>query len=101
MRAKWALAVGLGLAAVEVAMAAHGETEVDPYVWLEDVGGDVALDWVKERNAESNAELTKKPDFAELERKILSILDSTDRIPYVGKHGDHYYNFWQDAEHVR
>ena len=31
----------------------------DPFLWLEDVTGDRALAWVRERNAESTAELTK------------------------------------------
>jgi len=29
------------------------------------------------------------------------VLNSTERIAYVSKHGDYYYNFWRDARHVR
>ena len=32
----------------------------DPYLWLEDVTGDEALGWVRERNAESLGRLTDK-----------------------------------------
>jgi prolyl oligopeptidase len=73
----------------------------DPFLWLEDVGGDRALDWVRARNADSQKVLTTDARFAELQQKLLAILDSTARIPYVGKHGEHFYNLWQDAQNPR
>jgi prolyl oligopeptidase len=73
----------------------------DPFLWLEDVGGNQALDWVRARNADSEKVLTTDPRFAALQQRLLSILDSTARIPYVGKHGEHYYNLWQDAQNPR
>jgi len=76
-------------------------TADDPFLWLEDVGGDKALQWVRAQNATSEAELTADPRFAPLQQRILSILDSDARIPYVGKHGEHYYNLWQDAKNPR
>ncbi|WP_425503836.1 prolyl oligopeptidase family serine peptidase [Actomonas aquatica] len=71
----------------------------DPNLWLEDVGGDEALNWVRERNAVSLAELQGTPGYAELEARLRAIYDSKDRIPGVYKIGELYYNFWQDAEH--
>ena len=59
------------------------------------------LAWVKERNAESTKELTRSADFQALERRILEILDSEDRIPTVQKLGPYYYNFWRDAKNPR
>jgi prolyl oligopeptidase len=73
----------------------------DPFEWLEDVGGDKALTWVRARNADSQKLLASSPDFERLRGRILSILDSTARIPYVQKHGEHYYNLWQDAQNPR
>jgi prolyl oligopeptidase len=73
----------------------------DPFQWLEDVGGDKALDWVRARNADSQKVLTSSPEFERHRSRILSILDSTARIPYVSKHGEHYYNLWQDAQNPR
>ena len=73
----------------------------DPHAWLEEVEGAKALDWVKARNAATKAELTVAPAFAELEARILAVLDSDVKIPTVSKIGDHYYNFWKDAQHVR
>ena len=73
----------------------------DPFLWLEDVSGDKALEWVRARNADSEKALTAGPRFDGIRRRLLSILDSTARIPYVQKHGAHYYNLWQDAQNPR
>ena len=73
----------------------------DPYQWLEDVKGDKAIAWVRERNAQSEAELAATPQFRKLEADIRGILDSTAKIPGVEKIGDHYYNFWKDKDHAR
>jgi prolyl oligopeptidase len=72
----------------------------DPFAWLEDVDGETALSWVRERNAHS-AQVLGGPAFTETERAVREVLDSDDKIPHVSKVGEHYYNFWQDAEHER
>ena len=72
----------------------------DPFAWLEDVDGDTALDWVRERNAHT-AGVLEGDTFAETEQAVRGILDSDDKIPHVSKVGEHYYNFWRDAEHQR
>ena len=71
----------------------------DPHLWLEDVEGAKALDWVKARNAESTKALAETPGFAALRDDLRAILDSDARIPEVDKLGAHYYNFWKDAAH--
>ncbi len=83
--------------------AAHAQEPAvtDPYLWLENVEGEKALDWVKARNAVTEAELASTPEFKQLEAQILAILDSEAKIPFVEKIGDHYYNFWKDAQHER
>ena len=73
----------------------------DPFLWLEDVQGEKALAWARARNAESAAVLDAAPGFKALEQRLLSILDSRERIPYVRKLGRWYYNFWQDAANPR
>ena len=73
----------------------------DPHLWLEEVQGERALGWVRERNAQSLGELEAAPEFAPLRDRLLGILDSRARIPYVTRRGDHYYNLWQDAAHPR
>jgi prolyl oligopeptidase len=73
----------------------------DPYLWLEDVQGESALNWVRARNAESEAALQSQPGFDERRRLILEVLDSREQIPYVARRGEWLYNFWRDAEHPR
>ncbi|HOB33631.1 MAG TPA: prolyl oligopeptidase family serine peptidase, partial [Verrucomicrobiota bacterium] len=41
------------------------------------------------------------PNFEPTRRRLLAILDSKERIPYVSKHGAFYYNFWQDDKNPR
>jgi prolyl oligopeptidase len=78
----------------------NDQADGDPYQWLEDVTGTTALDWVRERNAETLGELAGDR-FRRLRGQIREVLDADDRIPYVRRRGDHLYNFWQDAEHPR
>ena len=73
----------------------------DPYLWLEEVEGEKALAWARARNAESAAVLEAAPGFAALEQRLLAILDSRERIPYVQKLGRWYYNYWKDARNPR
>lgn len=82
----------------------------DPHQWLEEVTGEEALAWVRERNAAAEAELDGVGDprdpaaaslAATLQDEIREILDAKDRIPGVTKRGEYLYNFWTDAEHER
>ena len=73
----------------------------DPYRWLEDVDGDRALDWVRARNRLAQQELEATAAFQAIHPRLLTIYDSTARIPYVSRIGAHYYNFWRDAQQVR
>jgi prolyl oligopeptidase len=73
----------------------------DPYLWLEDVTGERALAWVRERNAESEAALQARPGFDALRSSLREVLDSKDQIPYAARRGDWLYNLWRDAAHPR
>nr|WP_284616521.1 prolyl oligopeptidase family serine peptidase [Rubrivivax pictus] len=76
-------------------------TADDPYLWLEDVQGDKALAWVRERNAQSRALLQAFPRFGTMRDTFRAILDSREKIPYVSRRGGHLYNFWRDAGNQR
>jgi len=76
-------------------------TSADPYLWLEDVTGSNALNWVRQQNAIATNELESLPIFEPTRRRLLSIMDSKERIPYVAKHGRWYYNFWRDQTNPR
>lgn len=93
-------ACGIALA-MSFATAGRSQPSDDPYLWLEDVTGEKALAWVKERNAESTGVLAKSDAFKELNERLLKILDSDERIPLVTKEGTRWYNFWRDAKHKR
>jgi prolyl oligopeptidase len=98
----FALAFALPAYAESVAPAATAAAVAeDPYLWLEDVGGDTSLEWVRARNTKSEGELAAAPGFGALESRLLSIMDSDAKIPYAGKMGKYYYNFWKDGQHRR
>jgi prolyl oligopeptidase len=80
---------------------AHDAVDEDPYRWLEDVTGPSALDWVRDRNAETVGELSGGTRFQDLRTEIRQVLDADDRIPFVRRRGTYLYNFWQDAAHPR
>lgn len=83
------------------AASAFPDAEADPQRWLEDIDGAKQLDWVRERNAETVKKYADTAEFKQLDARILEVLDSNARIPFVTKIGDRYYNFWRDKEHPR
>ena len=96
-----ALAMTATLALPVTANANANAADDDPYLWLEEVQGERALAWVRERNAQSRAVLEAHPRFAEMRERFLEILDSKDKIPYVSRQGDALLNLWRDAAHPR
>ncbi|PNH83711.1 prolyl oligopeptidase family protein [Arthrobacter sp. AFG20] len=72
----------------------------DENIWLEDIYGEEQLAWVREQNARTE-DLLEDADYAKLEGDILEVLDSTDKIPMVSKHGEWYYNFWKDRQNPK
>jgi prolyl oligopeptidase len=78
------------------------ETETtDPFLWLEDVLGEPALAWVRERNAQSQQVLEARPEFAPIRDALLEMLNAKERIPQVSRRGESLYNLWQDESHPR
>jgi len=73
----------------------------DPYLWLEDIHADRSMDWVKAQNAITAKQFMGSPEFTLTRARILEVLDSDARIPYVERMGDHLYNFWQDKANPR
>ena len=76
------------------------EDNDDPYLWLEDVTADIALDWVRARNEPTIAEFGDA-NFDEMRAEALEVLDTDARIPYVRRRGEYLYNFWRDAANPR
>jgi len=97
------LLCALATALTPMAMSQDKPTAADddPHLWLEEVQGDKALAWVRERNAETQKLLGARSDFAPTREKLFAVLNSQDRIPAVSRRGDWFYNLWQDASHKR
>ncbi|MFZ1992263.1 MAG: prolyl oligopeptidase family serine peptidase [Alphaproteobacteria bacterium] len=82
-------------------MATGAAHAADPYLWLEDVEGKKALDWVRAQNAATMATIGKDPNFETNKAQALAILTAKDRIPMPNFRGGYVYNFWQDDEHIK
>lgn len=77
-----------------------GAPLLDPYLWLEDIGGDEPLNWVREHNAITTSEFSGAR-FEEMRDEALAILNTDAQIPYVRRRGEYLYNFWRDATNSR
>ena len=86
---------------VSLATSFAAAAGVDPNLWLEDIEGAKAIDWVKERNKTSLAELEGDKRYEPLRQEMRAILNAQDKIAWPSWRGGMIYNFWQDAEHVR
>lgn len=75
--------------------------ETDPHLWLEEVTGEKALDWVRAQNKVTQDKFEASESFTTLRDDLLKILDSDERIPFVSKRGEYYYNFWRDQKNER
>ena len=73
----------------------------DPHLWLEDVLGDKALAWVRERNAQSRKVIEAWPQFTQTRDQLRAVLDSKEQIPGVVRRGDWFWNFWRDDQNPR
>ena len=86
-----------GLLTASVAVAA----EEDPFLWLEEVEGPRALEWVRAQNARTLEVLEKDPRFEPFLQEALSIYTATDRIPAPKFRAGGVDNFWQDRANPR
>ena len=73
----------------------------DPYLWLENVEGADALDWVKSQNKITETRYAESEEFSSTYEELLKEYQSTDRIPYASVQGGMMYNFWRDEKNVR
>lgn len=81
--------------------AQETEPVVDPFLWLEEVEGEKAIEWVKARNDKSLKVIKGHPKFEGLYENNKNLYNSNERIPYVSQMNGYLYNFWRDATHVR
>lgn len=72
----------------------------DPYLWLEDVEGERALDFVDQQSRRTMAAFGG-PQFARDRDALAAIFDRNDNIPYITRSGGLVYNLWKDAKSPR
>jgi len=73
----------------------------DPYIWLEDVEGERALNWVREQNEISLKKIKADPRFEQFQSEALAIYEAKDKIASGTIRGDFVYNFWRDDQYIR
>jgi len=97
------LLLPLALSLTSKVYAQQGSTEEQPdkYIWLEDVLGKKAMDWVRAETARSAKILEGDPRFKKLEAEALKIAESPDRLPDPEFRNGMVYNTWQDHDHER
>src|SRR5260221_9319718 len=72
----------------------------DPYLWLEDIEGERALDFVEQQNR-LTLQKFGNAGFAADRDTLAAIYDRPDNIPYVTRRGGFLYNLWKDANNPR
>ena len=72
----------------------------DPYLWLEEVDGGRALDFVEQQNRKTLQQFGGA-QFAADRDMLAAIYDRPDNIPYVTRHGGFLYNLWKDTNNPR
>jgi prolyl oligopeptidase len=81
--------------------AAMTDAASDPLLWLEEVEGKTALDWVAAENKRSLDALQADPRYEALHTAALKIVNASDRVPMPSFRAGGIDNFWQDKDAVR
>src|SRR5437899_10576467 len=72
----------------------------DPYLWLEEIEGERALDFV-DRQSRLTLEAFGGRQYVTDRDTLAAIYDRSDNIPYVTRHGRHVYHLWTHARKTR
>ncbi len=96
-----ACATLLAIQVAHASPAAPASGTTDPYLWLEKTHSARAMQWVHQQNARTQKTFADSAQFERTRKRILEVLDSDARIPYVGRMGNYLYNFWRDKAHPR
>jgi len=76
-------------------------TPQDPYLWLEEVEGKKAIEWVKKQNEGTLSKLEADPRYNTFKTEAEKILNAPDKLAEGTLRGEYVYNFWQDEKNVR
>lgn len=95
-------AFALAFLSLPAALAAQDAVSDDPYVWLEEIQGERALQQVEKWNAETEAKLTGEPEYAIAKAWARQILDDERQIAMpTAIQGDQVTNLWRDKDNPR
>ncbi|HEX3661627.1 MAG TPA: prolyl oligopeptidase family serine peptidase [Acidobacteriaceae bacterium] len=72
----------------------------DKYLWLEDVHGARAMDWVKAEDARTAKVIEADPRFAAFDAEALKVSEDPNRLPIPQLRGNDVYNFWRDKNNI-
>ncbi|WP_374472068.1 prolyl oligopeptidase family protein [Phenylobacterium sp.] len=88
------------LLALAVALPAQAQTpDNDPFLWLEEVDGPRATQWIEGQNARTANRLERDPRYPTFLTEARAIFTAKDRIPTPHFRAGGIDNLWQDAEH--
>ena len=90
---------GFAMAFALAACATMTMAEDDPYLWLEDVHGAKALEWVKAENTRTAARLEGDKRYEGYRRAALAIFTAKDRLSLPAFRAEGIDNIWQDDRH--
>jgi prolyl oligopeptidase len=79
----------------------NSSDSTDPYLWLENVEGEKALDWARAQNKISDEAFKTQPLFAQLRDRFLEVFNDKERVIYPDMEGNYIYNLWQDEKNER
>ncbi|HEX5008533.1 MAG TPA: S9 family peptidase, partial [Hyphomonadaceae bacterium] len=72
----------------------------DEFLWLEDINGEKAMEWVTAENEKTKAILEADPRYPVFQQEALAILTAQDRTPTPVFRAGGIHNFWQDQTNV-
>ncbi len=103
----WRSLLAAALLLLSAAAVAEPAATDDPFLWLEEVEGARAMDWVRRANARYLPELEGEAGFAGWRRRAEAILEDPRRITMPSGVSPSaldersVFNFWRDEQHVR
>ncbi|MCW8128248.1 prolyl oligopeptidase family serine peptidase [Microbulbifer halophilus] len=91
----------LAVAALTALSAQSAFGAEDPYLWLENVEGEKAIEWVKKHNARTQSHLAESDLYKSLYSDALAALSAEDRLPKLSQKGDWLYENHHSEDNPR
>jgi len=79
----------------------HKPQVVSDDLWLEEIESKKSLAWVKKISSQSEKTLMAHPEYDNVFKGSLELLNAKDRIAYGVMRNSHVYNYWKDQNNLR